>query len=492
MNVEFSKAKNGEETVKINSLFIHSAYSPSTEAKRYIDSICIPYSPSCIILIEPGLNYLNSFIKEKYADIKIGVIRYSNSFSNFNSDYDFVINAFNSNLEQELFKILSEEELCSTYFLPWVPSSKAFSELDKQFWPELKQCLEKAKTILISREYFENKWFLNCCKNILNIKKNYILKKQIHLPVFIIASGPSLNSKLSFIKENQSKAYIICLSSAISVLLNNDIIPDLCFTTDGGYWAGEHLKQMCKYKLNLALSTEAFCPSRLYKKSNIVLLNYPEGISNQIICDFDLPAMDAIRNGTVSGTALDFALENSNSDIYFFGLDLCSAKGFQHSNPNELEKNNSVSDTRIKSSEKRMTSSICKSDSLKIYENWFTNKKLNNRKVYRVIENNEAKNNLNEIKDISLNKIITAFENKKTESKQFSDFFEEKTFSINKNEFYSNLKEKISKIEYQKMLFPLDYVALSHNSSDNEIIHKRISEKVQKIEMKLEKLFNGN
>lgn len=490
MSVEFTQAKNGEKTVKVNSLFIHSAYAPSTEAKRVIDSLSIPYSPSCIVLVEPGLNYLHSFLREKFAEIKIGVIRYSSDFSEYNKEYDFVINAFKNDVEQELFQNLSEEELCSTYFLPWNPSAKAYSEIDSKTWPQIKQTLEKAKTILVSREYFEKKWLLNCCKNLINVKKSFVLKKKFDLPVFITASGPSLESKIDFIKQNQNKAFIICLSSAISVLLQNDIIPDLCFTTDGGFWAGEHLKQLNKHHLNIALASEAFCPAKLYSNSNIVLLNYPEGISSELCNEFSYSTMNGKRNGTVSGTALDFCLDYSTDDIYFFGLDLSAGKGFQHTNPNELEMNNSLSDNRIKSVEKRMTGSICRSDSLKIYEDWFASKKLNGRKVFRVIENNEKNNDLNQIKDISLAEVEKKFTSIKTADFDFTDYFEAHDNSADTKKLFKSVKEKLSKTEYKKLLFPLDYVALSHNAS--AAITERIEEKSKKLEDKLEKLFNGN
>lgn len=492
MNIEFIQAKNGEETAKINSVFIHSTYSPSNEAKRVIQNLIIPFTPSCILLIEPCLNYFFPLIKEKYPKSKIGIIRFSHDFDKFNFDNSFIIYANEENIKQKLFEYLSEEELCSTFCLPWEPIAKVFSDLNKNVWNNIKNTFEQAKTILISREYFESKWFLNCCKNLSNLKTNYSLSKKIDSPIFIIASGPSLLSKLEFIKQNQNKAFIICLSSAISVLLNNDIHPDLCFSTDGGYWAGEHLKQLNKNRLILALTSEAYCPENIFSFSNIMLLNYPEGISSELMNELGINNLLAKRNGTVSGTALDFCLDYSNESIFFFGLDLHAGKGFQHTNPNELEKNTVIKDYRLNNVEKRMTNSISKSDSLLIYENWFKNKNLHGRNVFRVIEKNEANNNLNQIKDISLNEIDKIFQKIKVNKKDLNYYIKQSQIQIDMEKLYKSALSKLSDEHYLQMIFPLDYVALNHNSSDNQIIEQRIQHKTEKLKAKLEKMFNEN
>ena len=63
----------------------------------------------------------------------------------------------------------------------------------------------------------------------------------------IIASGPSLQVALSSIRKNQASYFLIVLSSAIKCCFENNIIPDLCISTDGGYWAKEHLKILEKF-----------------------------------------------------------------------------------------------------------------------------------------------------------------------------------------------------------------------------------------------------
>ena len=94
MSISIQKAKNGEDTAKSENHFLHSAYAPSKEAQRFIENIFIPYKPEAIIITEPCLSYIAPFLRAKYPDTKLGVIRYTNFFNNYNSDFDFVINYF--------------------------------------------------------------------------------------------------------------------------------------------------------------------------------------------------------------------------------------------------------------------------------------------------------------------------------------------------------------------------------------------------------------
>lgn len=52
------------------------------------------------------------------------------------------------------------------------------------------------------------------------------------IPVIIVSSGPSLSKNVEEIKRAKGKAFIIAADSAVSVLLNHDIIPDMFVCVD--------------------------------------------------------------------------------------------------------------------------------------------------------------------------------------------------------------------------------------------------------------------
>ena len=247
MEVFFQNAKNGELTVSIDGFFFHSSYSPQKEAQRFVENLKFPFSPEIIFITEPGISYCADFFRQKFPSSKLVVIRYLTDFKQFDNKFDFVIDFFSFNNNSHAFeKFLSshfcDSEILCSVFCSWNATSKCFPDFEKAFWQSIKNVTQKARTVLITSQFFEKKWFLNSISFFNFLKKPVSLQKKISNDILIIASGPSLLPVLSLIQKNQNSFFIIVLSSAIKCCFENNIIPDLCFSTDGGYWAKEHLK----------------------------------------------------------------------------------------------------------------------------------------------------------------------------------------------------------------------------------------------------------
>ena len=242
-------------------------------------------------------------------------------------------------------------------------------------------------------------------------------------------------------------------------------------TSDGGFWAGEHLKKLNKYDIPLAMPPEAFSSKKLLNCRQILPLTYVDGISNELMQASGLNCKRAVRNGTVSGTALLFAIEYSDKNIYMCGLDMANQKGFQHAQPNELEKNAAIFDTRIKSKENRLARAELTKGSLDIYKDWFStnNFEFTNRKVYRLIEKEDRKNSLGSIIDIDL-ALFKSLTKNNSENKQ--NIFYKSTNPINLKKIRNFINENINNKKWMEEIFPLDYLSLSHNNENTEIKNK--------------------
>ena len=487
MKIIIQKAKNDEETASVDGHFLHSNYAPVKEAQRFADNLTIPYTPSAIIITEPGLSYLADILKEKFPFSKIGAIRYCDAFNSYNSSFDFVLNYYeHKNFEAFLEASLSEEILLTTFFVSWPASAQIFTEEEKAVWNAIKASMQRAKTLLITRQYFEKKWLLNSLHFIKNIKSAISFNEKINKDALIISSGPSLNPFIPLIKENQNKFFIICLSSAITVCLKNNIRPDLCMTTDGGFWAGQHLKALNKTSIPLAIASEAYCPAAILSKLSLLPLDYGDGISSNIMKASNISSKAALRNGTVSVTALSFAAQYCTKDIYLCGLDMACQKGFQHSQPNQLEINSSLKDNRIKTKTLRLTRSELTNGSLDIYKDWFINNPLksDNRKTYRLIQEKDKKNSLGWIKDINLEDFEETV--KKITASQPVTFKNENT-KADTAAVIKLFTESSENENWKKLLFPLDYVQLSHNP-DNKEIQNKIDKEWETLKKSAEKI----
>ena len=168
MNLLFGSSKDNNQTVSADNHYIHSPYSPIKEAERFV-SLLPATECDIIILIEPGLPYTLPFLRKKYPDAKIGIIRLINDFNAYNSDWDFVFEYNDSqSLENIFLSSFTEEQLLCSQLFDWTPTKNLFQSESTQIWQTYKNVLEHCRTILITRQYFEKKWI------ILNILKTII------------------------------------------------------------------------------------------------------------------------------------------------------------------------------------------------------------------------------------------------------------------------------------------------------------------------------
>lgn len=490
MIVSLATAKNGETTATCNDFYIHSSYNPSKEAERFVESISTDYTPPFIVITEPGLCYCIPLLRKRFPLSKIVIIRYCDNFDKYNytADYTLKFTSLSESFDTKLINLIGEVDLVDSLFLQWPPSSKIFANLEKKLIDSIKNSFSNAKTLLVTREFFEKKWLLNCISFITYSSNFYKLNSIINKPILIISSGPSLKDSLNIIKNNIKKFFVICLSSAISTCLKYNIIPNLIISTDGGYWAGQHLKKLDKYNITLACPSEAYIPRNLLQKLNIIPLDYGDGYSSTILKLSNIQSLAARRNGTVSGTALEFALKYSDRDIFFCGLDLSNQKGFQHCQPNENELNNKLKDNKIFNENKRTISSEFTAGTLPIYKTWFSEFKIKNRKVYRVINNNYKKNSLGQIKDITTNEF-----DKMTLNYIDNDlnYFEQIKIDKKINNVISFINSEPNNDNWIKSIYPLSYSTLLRQKNNKEITD-RLNKDNNILLKKIRKLLNDN
>lgn len=459
MNIDFFNAKNSTLTCQFNKIPLHSSYNPENESKRFVELNQCNFNPKFILITEPCISYISEFLKEKYPQAKLFCIRFSHDFDKFNDSFEkvFYWNNNSDSFEWEIFNFLGELGICQTFFMQWDNASKAFPEINLNVWKSLKKLILKAATIINTCNFFSKTWFLNSVKILTNQKISAKLNK-ITTDIALIASGPSLTPCINYIKENQDHFFIMAVSSALSVLLNNQIIPDIVISTDGGYWAKKHIEKLSECKnIPLALGPEGACPISILMQNPIVHLTYEDGFESELFKRCKVDSLTAKRNGTVSGTSAELALSITTGNVYAFGLDLFPGTGYQHSQPNMLEPYNESFDCKIKSKETRLSRSRYNSDSLKIYEDWFKNQTESKwSKFFRVYKEEKYSNTLGKVKDIKLSEININKSEKNINC--FFDFSENNSSENIRNNIFNFIQEESKSDQWKENFFPLDYL----------------------------------
>lgn len=465
-DIIFENAKNSSLTCSINGKYLHSKYNPENEAENFVSNLNFDFKPEIILITEPGIGYVCTALKSRYPSSKIVAVRYSKSFSKWDNSFDYVFYADEENstsLKSRLTSTFSENQLLQTAFIQWTPSSNLFSERNELVWNEIKEAVEYARTILFTSSYFSKRWFLNSLR-LLKFSPDFYRIKKVYGPVIIAASGRSLETSIKYLQKFRKNFHLIALSSAVSVLIKNQIIPDLILTTDGGFWAKKHLEILKKHPdIPVAIALEGTLPFFLASTNPIIPLSYSDGFSSRFFSDFNF--MTAERNGTVSGTAVEFALKLTDSKVYICGLDLACSKGYQHTMPNALEMLNQKADIRTKNQSTRNTRAELNSASLDIYKAWFQEEKRNfSERAFRLSDNFSFSNNLNTMKDVNFDQ----FE-KDNNSEISTEFKLERVNTDRKiitKKVERELNENTSSEEWLKEFFPSEYLMMTRKKND--------------------------
>lgn len=455
---------------------LHSAYNPEHEAERFVNSAECSYNPSFVLITEPALSYCSPFLRRKFPGVKIIAVRYDEAFSFCDNLWDkvFSVHGGSAPLADVLFAELGEEGIFSTLFLSWTPSSRAFPDADRSAWDEIKKTVLKSRDILYTRSFFGSRWTSNIFSFCRYISKISVPSHKGSCPVVVTASGQSLSGILPLLRKYRQSFFLLAVSSSLPVLLHNDIQPDMCISTDGGYYAGKHLVSYANGSCSapLALSAESFCAKRIISGCTVIPLSYGDGLESSVLSYCGIQAAHAERNGTVSGTAAEFALNITSGPVFLCGLDLNAPAGYQHAQPNSLEVRNSSFDNRILPKEGRISASRFSSQSLSVYSSWFKSLPAEKtQRLFRLSDHFKFADTLGSITDTDFD-FFSGFAGGQNVFPAFTDARIPPSAELLKKErlFFENNK---SSSEWLHSVFPAEYLGFVRSAGRPDAENKK-------------------
>lgn len=149
----------------------------------------------------------------------------------------------------------------------------------------------------------------------------------------------------------------------------------------------------------MAISGESAVFAALLEQNPILPLFYGNSISDEILSRFSYKGINAKRNGSVSGTTAEFALEITSGNVYFCGLDLSLTKGVSHTQPNELDRINALYESRLCTREAQAVKNYVQNNSMGIYRDWFCAQNFGER-LFRLSIDGKFSTPLGAIRDI--------------------------------------------------------------------------------------------
>ncbi|WP_444818324.1 DUF115 domain-containing protein [Treponema denticola] len=363
----------------IKQVKLHSSYNPQKEAERFSDTI--QGNPKIIVITEPGESYLASALRKKFPKAKLIAMRYTdNYFLESDKFWDRVWRPASGNPSFFLVNNIPDEFLSSTLFLPWKPAEKVWPDSASWVWKEISEAVKIIQSLIATRSFFGKRWLKNMGDNFIYtekpVKLDFFGENNIenNEPSFFAGAGPSLNEVLDNYSNNINGIFNIAAASALPAVLSRNIKLDLCISTDGGFWAANHLKYLTDEKFKetaLAFPLEAKIPYQILKNNNCLFLSYSSSLENLFFTNLGIAPIPAKRNGTVSGTAIELLLNKTGGKIFIAGLDLKESKGFSHCSPHESQIQKEIKANRLDPLSNFAAISNFDLRSLKTYEKWF-------------------------------------------------------------------------------------------------------------------------
>jgi len=185
-------------------------------------------------------------------------------------------------------------------------------------------------------KYIRTLNYVNKEYKFLNLAQSFKREVLNSKPLLIVASGPSLDNNLKWLKENHHKFIILALSATLKVLYKYDIKPDIVTHLDGFKPSIQHLEgfpQKEFLKDSIAICG-AFTPPEVLQHFNNKNIYLVEEHSTFYHKDFS-----AYSGPCIGSTSIMWSVTMGFEDIYLLGIDLAlSGTGESHSSTHQLTK----------------------------------------------------------------------------------------------------------------------------------------------------------
>ena len=179
-----------------------------------------------------------------------------------------------------------------------------------------------------------------------------VKKKVCSLPAFVVASGPSIDNDLGFLRANADRAIVISCGTSLRILLRNGIVPNFHMEMENVPAVADLMRGLsASFSLkDITLVASSTVDPGVKPHFDRVVFYFRAGLAS---FPMFAPAKDtSIPHGlpTVSNLGLSFAQQIGCKTIYLFGVDLGARDPKKHHakdapyNAGELEFNTVIDD----------------------------------------------------------------------------------------------------------------------------------------------------
>ena len=328
--LQILEAKNGQPTLTVNDVLIHSKYDPSREAVAFIDHHKAIYQDKdCVVAYGLGFGYhIKELLKRMNSDCKLYVFEADAGILEIAKTLDVVQKVLNDHrvklIEGYNHAFLSKFSEKLSYvgdLLIYKPSLRALPNDYEDFKNAIldlelgKIGLERFGAILNENNKLNLTIDYSTIEDFL-YRYNFEAK-----PVVIVSSGPSLDASVKDLTKFRSQFNLFCAGSALRTLMKYQVKPDMICIIDAQDIVAKQISGYENLSVPLCfLSSASHSALSNYQGAKYIFYNEP----NQ--------GNLTIETGKSVATALlSIALKGRANPIVFIGQDLAFIDNKHHS-----------------------------------------------------------------------------------------------------------------------------------------------------------------
>ncbi|WP_346937725.1 6-hydroxymethylpterin diphosphokinase MptE-like protein [uncultured Clostridium sp.] len=322
--IKLIKTREENSTILYNNIYIHSRYSPVSEAIKYIDAYDDLMSDDIIVIYGLGLGYhvdecirrsSSKIIVFEINKVLVNICRKNNPSLFYNERVEVI-----SSERSDFYEKFSEYIGRVKDIIIHGPSLETIKESNNELYNNLKWYKRNKENINRNAEMLIKNYESNKEKEHQMIEDLIYELRNINQTFLVLTAGPSLDYEISNIKRYRKEFFIICVGSALRRVVDSEIIPDIFVLIDGQEVVYEQIRGVEELGIPLCfLSTASKKAVSEYKGVKYIFYNEDKG--NNIVID---------TGKTVGAAALSIATKCNPKSIVLIGQDLALVDGKSH------------------------------------------------------------------------------------------------------------------------------------------------------------------
>lgn len=323
-------SKNGNKTLTVDGILLHSSYDPYSTALNFIDNNSEIYlDKKTIVVYGLGFGYhvyallsridndCNIYVFEADLDVYNTGKKYKVYDSLKKDPRVHIVIISNNNFFELLKSKLNQVENIYLY----TPSMNSIPEQFSSFKKILFNFKIAVDGINKFKDIMEENSKTNESYNYPTISDFYRDYKFEGESIIMVAAGPSLDLNIENLKKLQHKFKIFCVGSALRTLIKNDIIPYMICIIDCSEIVYNQIKDFENLDIPLCfLNTASRWTISNYNGPKYIFFNKDNEFDNKIIN----------TGKTVAIPTIDIAAQGNVREIILIGQDLAFIDGKSH------------------------------------------------------------------------------------------------------------------------------------------------------------------